>query len=349
MATSFRRHSASVIEALGAEPYRFEFFQAVRILSRAAHNLVADDESDLAHLRFRTSLSLAFPASEIQGFKRQPAPEGSQGAEGEQDSAELRVSFLGLVGPSGVLPAHYTQHLLERQIYHRDYAAHDFLDIFNHRLISHFFRAWRKYRLHLQYERDRVNGFTPLVMSLAGLGLPSMRAHLASEEGGVPEDALAYFAGLLGQQTRPARNIAQILGDYFNVPVEIEQFAGRWIEVAGQEQTVLGGGNACLGKTAFVGAKTWDRSSMLRLRIGPLSRERFEDFLPGQPAAKALKQLVKLLTGFQFDYDVKLILRRADVTPAGFGAGGCMLGWNSRLMTRPAEADAAQAGYVIAV
>ncbi len=61
----------------------------------------------------------------------------------EQSPPELRVAFYGLFGPSGALPHHYTQLIVDR-CRNRDYALRDFLDMFNHRLLSFFYRGWEK-------------------------------------------------------------------------------------------------------------------------------------------------------------------------------------------------------------
>ena len=91
----------------------------------------------------------------------------------------MTVAFMGLTGPLGVLPRHYTDLLLERGR-RKDWTLRDFLDIFNHRLISLFYRAWEKYRLPIVYEaaawRHQENDCgSQYLFDLMGLGTSGLR------------------------------------------------------------------------------------------------------------------------------------------------------------------------------
>src|SRR4029079_9295087 len=143
----------SLKDKLVTEFFEFDFFQAVRVVERlspkrAPIGLDAAPADEVA--RFRAHLSMAFPPSQIVALE----PPGD-----ERPNPLLTVTFLGLYGPSGVLPTHYTQLLMDIQ---RDVrgperrSLRDWLDLFNHRYISLFYRAWEKYRFHLQYERGEA-------------------------------------------------------------------------------------------------------------------------------------------------------------------------------------------------
>src|SRR3546814_14220315 len=88
-----------------AQPERYGFFQAARRLFRT-HGLTDLRAGGREAVRFGVIDSLSFPPGEITAL--QPAP--------EQVDAELRmtVALLGLTGPSGVLPHHYTRRLNPR-------------------------------------------------------------------------------------------------------------------------------------------------------------------------------------------------------------------------------------------
>ena len=66
----------------------------------------------------------------------------------------MTVAFLGLTGTQGVLPFCYTEWMLERKAAKDDTLA-AFLDLFNHRLVSLFYRAWEKHRPPVLYEARR--------------------------------------------------------------------------------------------------------------------------------------------------------------------------------------------------
>src|SRR3546814_317000 len=125
-----------------AQPERYGFFQAARRLFRT-HGLTDLRAGGREAVRFGVIDSLSFPPGEITAL--QPAP--------EQVDAELRmtVAFLGLTGPSGVLPHHYTRWLIARARA-RDPGPRDFLELFNHRLLLLFWHAWRKHRPEIALE-----------------------------------------------------------------------------------------------------------------------------------------------------------------------------------------------------
>ena len=81
------------------------------------------------------------------------------------------------------------------------------------------------------------------------------------------------------------------------------------------EQSALDGRTCALGRNAFVGERLWDRQIKVCVRLGPLSHQRFAEFLPGQPGLTALRELVRFCLGLTFDCDLTLILSRAEIPP----------------------------------
>lgn len=341
MSAEERGTRAGVIARLLAQPFRFEFFQAVRLL--ALHLGRRGNAGAEEHVRFRSSLSLAFPPSEIEDLQVRRAAE-----DGSPDAVELTPAFIGLTGNQGALPRWYTENLLERELIHRDRGARAFLDIFADRAIWLFYRAWEKHRLHLQYERDRRERFLPLVLALTGLGSESLHERLARGGRGVLDESLAYYSGLLRLAPRSASVIARVVGDYFGVPARLVQFIGRWFELAPGELTTLGGSRAVLGQGALCGARVWQRDIRMRLAIGPLSRQRFDELLPQGRGADALAKLLGMLTGPTMEYEVRLLLDRREVGGMRLaGAAAPRLGWDSWLATQAVAADRDDAAYEI--
>lgn len=318
-------------EKLRKEPYRFDFFQAMRLLERllperAAVGNFQHPSSEVA--RFSAHNSLAFPASQIQSM------------EGNGDGpARMTVNFMGLTGPSGLLPNPYTSLIIER-LRSSDTAARDFFDIFNHRFISLFYRAWRKYRFDVAYERDERARFTRQLLSLLGLGTEGLQDRQA-----IPDDSLVYYAGLLSQRPRSAQALRQILSDYFAVPVQIEQFAGAWYPLDVDSQCELSAGISAseqLGVGAVVGDAMWNQQSRVRVVLGPLSLERYHDFLPSGKCWDVLRAWVRFFSDEQFDFDLELVLDRSQVpasTLGGTGIDAPQLGWVSWVKSRPFDRD----------
>lgn len=354
MQTAKRPIDPSVIDRLTAEPYRFEFFQAVRVL---ALQLARERRGSVDHvvggaLRFRSSISLVFPASEIEQLHRETSADGAEQNVARPETARsytLTPSLIGLTGPMGVLPTHYTQRLAERELYFRDRAARAFLDQFANRAITLFYKAWTKYRLHLQFERDRRERFLPLLLSLAGLAPRSTRERLAHGKGRVFDETLAYYAAAVRQRPQSADVLARVLCDHFKVPVNITQFVGRWFAIPDDQTSVLGGELTQIGVNAFCGARVWQRQTRIRLVIGPLNQAQFGDFLPRGAAAEALAKMLTMLAGVTFEYEVQLVLEKSEVKAARLGVGffPSRLGWDAFMHTRAPTRDADEARYEI--
>jgi type VI secretion system protein ImpH len=321
----------STRELLYREPWDWEFFQAVRLLALLTpeRELVGGAVDPMREIvRFRTRPSLEFPASQVYALAR---------VDGDARPPEMTVNFLGLTGPLGVLPHAYTELLIERARY-KDTALWQFLDLFSHRFVSLFYRAWEKYRFAVAYERTGEEPVTENLFSLIGLGTAGLRGRL-----GVPDQALLFYAGLVGQRPHSASAVEAVLSDYFGVPIALEPFVGQWLQLEPENLSRLGAKNSELGATLVLGERVWDRPSKFRLRVGPLDAVRFTTFLPPGPAFAPLVALARFLVGLELDFDVQLVLAKNDVPGIRLGGGARslpMLGWTTWLQTGPRAADA---------
>ncbi len=352
-------------DKLAAEFFEFDFFQAVRVLEklnpdRVPVGLDGPPADEIA--RFRAHLSMAFPPSQIVALQ----PPGE-----ERANPLFTVTFLGLYGPSGVLPTHYTQQLMDlvRDVRGAErYSLRDFFDLFDHRFISLFYRAWEKYRFYLPYDRGEPFGGTPDtftlgIRSVMGLGSPGLshrlevqsREHVVPDRGwegtsdrapalaAIDDLSLLYYAGFFVQRPRNASNLRAMLADYFRLPVEVQQFRGQWLAIPEDGQTRLGEFGT-LGVDAIAGERTWDVQSRFRVRLGPLNFERFEDLLPDPAPVSERKtfflvaQLARVFAGAEFDFDLQLVLAGPEVPEAMLGdqaGAGPRLGWTIWLISAP--------------
>lgn len=309
-------------DVLREDPCSFEFFQAVALIQRlrAAHAPVgqfSNPEDEALH--FRVNNSLSFPASQIQAidWPQEDAP------------PEMKVNFFGLTGPMGVLPYCYTELILER-LKAKDPALQSFLDVFNNRILSFFYRAWEKYRFPATYYRGD-DEFTHHLLDFIGLGTPGLQSRQP-----VPDEALLHYLALLGVQTRSAAALEAIIGNYFGVPVEVEQFAGAWYRLEPDSQCCMDTGfsdSEKLGTGAVVGDEIWNQDSRVRIRLGPLTLSRYQDFLPGGNCYEPIRGLVRFFND-ELDFEIMLILKRDEVPSCNVGAEdskGPRLGWVSWL------------------
>jgi type VI secretion system protein ImpH len=316
---------------LEREPYLFEFFQAVRVLERALPERsplgrFVNPRTEVA--RFGVNTSSIFPASQIQGLRVQ-----------SDGTPFLAVNFMGLIGPLGLLPLYYTEMVADR-VRGRDNTLRDFLDIFHHRIISLFYTAWEKYRFNIAYERGERDRFSHHLLDLIGLGTEGLQ-----DRQEVADDSLLFYSGLLAPHPRSAQALEQLLSDYFDVAVEIEQFVGAWYAMDADSQCQLGARDSYseqLGFGAVAGNEIWDQQSRVRVKLGPLTFAQYRDFLPGGSAWRHLRALTRFYAGNENDVEVQLILKRAEVPECELRAGeedGLQLGWTTWVKSAPFRRD----------
>jgi type VI secretion system protein ImpH len=283
------------------EPWSFEFFQAVNLLERLLPDRTpvggfGDPRQEA--VRLTTATNVGFPASEIQGLENRAA------------QPRMTVNFLGLTGPQGALPLAYSLYVAER-VRGGDHALKEFLGIFDHRLLSLFYRAWEKTHVAVVQGQGSRDWLTRHLLDLVGLGTTGLGGRLA-----VRDEALLFYAGLFALPTRPAAGLQQLVSDFFGVRVEVEQFVGAWYSLEAAEQSALGeedDPSAQLGLGAVAGDEIWDQQSRVRLRLGPLTRRQYDAFLPGGSAHEPLRDLTRFYANDQIDFEIQLILARDDV------------------------------------
>jgi type VI secretion system protein ImpH len=310
MATKERHPRSPVSEALHREPYGFSFFQAVRLLeglTRGAKLLGQATRPREEAVNFSVRPGFAFPPSDIAGLTK----------ESENTPARMEVAFLGLIGPSGVLPSWYTELARERNR-QKDFGFTAFLDIFHHRLVSLFYLAWKKYRFDANYRWECQDGLSRCLLSLLGLGTEGLTEHL-----GVQAEEVVYYGGLLSRRIPSAAALERVIAYFSGTETAVEQFMPRQIRISPEDQTQLGAANARLGVDALCGSWVWDRQSAFRVRLGPMGYRQFVDFLPTGRRSRIVFSVARYATGIEYDCDLRVILRRSEVPPCVLGSQTC--------------------------
>jgi type VI secretion system protein ImpH len=332
MATYGWRQDRAVADGLFEEGHRFTFLQAVRLLEelfpdRKPPAEGVDPRREL--VRFRHRVRLDYPPTDVEEIK---AP-----ADGEP--VEMLVNVLGLGGVLGPLPPAITELILERG-FRKDFALRDFLDIFNHRLVSILYRARKKYRPALDRHAPANGRVATVLYAFLGLGTPHLRGRME-----LPDRALLPYAGLAVDRYRSTVGLIRILEDHFEAPVDVSQFHGRWQRLEPDDWTRIGrtGMNRRLGESAVLGTKTWDQAASFEISIGPLALDRFLSFLPIGRAFKPLVAAVRYYVREELGFTFRLLLRAAEVPELRLGpAEGAFLGWTTWLKTKPTTADDSQ-------
>lgn len=338
MATTGGRPDPSLEQTLLEEGYRFNFFQAIRLLER-----VFPDREPIGHdahptrevVRIQSLPSLNFPPSAVCEIRPGKVP---------SDSQRMIIAFMGLIGPQGVLPRHYTEIVMER-IRYKDRTLQDFLDIFLHRMGSFFYRAWEKHHVPVLYERRGKSGgrqdpFTEGLLALVGMGTMGLGQALPLSKG-----FLLGYAGMLSQRPRSAGTVKQVLEGYFGLPILMKQFEGEWLPLAEEDCTrlVSRGRNNVLGLTAIAGTHVWDQQANIHLNIGPLSQRRFKELLPSGHTYPALVAMTRFLVGQGVNFFIRLLLKAEEVPGCYLSEQSSyapLLGWTTWLSTEPREKDA---------
>lgn len=332
MATEGWGNSGPVARELIDRPERFEFFQAVRLArtiwaGRADVGSEADPGEEV--VRFRSDVGLSFPRSEVVAFD----PPGEA-----RPMAVVRVAFMGAATPAsfGSLPFRYATAIHELARDGND-AFRDFLDLFNHRFVSLFYRAWEKYRFAIRFEHDERGVFEDALFSLVGMGTPGVRGRLP-----VGDHALLFRAGLLALAPVPAVALRSLVQSYFGVPARVRQFEARWYPLDPEDQTALGRANASLGEDTVVGSSVRLCQHRFRLALGPLDWDTYERHLPAGNAYPATVELVRFAVSEELEFEVQLVLRAEDVPPVVLGEGGprrVRLGWTTWIGSGAAAGD----------
>lgn len=309
---------ATLFAAVQADPRAHDFFALLRRVEslrpqqpRFGRALRPSQEA----LRLGQEPELDFAPAALESF--------SAGAAGAAAAPRVGVRFFGLLGPQGPMPLHFTEYVRERLRYRGDPTLARFLDVFHHRLLTLFYRAWAQSQPAVQQDRPDDDRFAAWLGALYG------RDAEVAGQSGLPQNARLFQAGLLGARSRHPEGLIKLLAQYFGVPVRIEEHVAQWLALASEDRTRLGFARdrpersrvpaGQLGTSATSGAKVRDRQYKFRIGFGPLSLADYHGFLPGGRAWLAVRDWVREYTGLDLHWDVQLTLRRDEVPEPRLG------------------------------
>lgn len=311
-----------MLDDLRTSPELYSLFSALRRIEQAhrdrprlgATRKAADDP-----VRISQRPHLYFAPSDVAAY-------------GAGDSAVPRIEqhSFGIFGPNGALPLHLTELAYAREHQADDPALSDFVNAFQHRFASLFYRAWADSDPCTSFDRVDQDEFRLYVGALIGIGAPAAR-----DRDPVLDYAKLARVGLFAPQCRSAGALEQIIAEYFELSVELIPFVGSWLDISADARCRLGGAaeHATLGLGATLGTMTWQCQSRFEIALGPLGISEFVNFLPGSRGLTQLKALVRLYTNEEWSWQVRLLLEPDHIPSMQLGEGG-WLGWTSWLGSR---------------
>jgi type VI secretion system protein ImpH len=304
----------SDVDALIAEPWRFDLLATLRRAERDhADKPKIGDSRTLADefVIVAQNPYMDFPASTLEAAEIDAA-----------GRLRLVARFLGMFGPQGALPLATTEEnyhwLLER-----DDAFTRFVDIFQRRFLSLFFRAWADPRPIAQNDRPDADRFRTYVGAMIGVGAPSFR-----DADSLSDFAKMEFAGLLAPKAKSASRLRGLIAGMFGVKVEIDEFVGSWLTFDSDECSRLGASQSRLGSDCILGASSFSVSDKFRIRLFVRDFAQYERFLPDSDLARQIGDAVFLYIGDEFDWDMELAIPAGEITAVRLGQG-VKLGWTS--------------------
>lgn len=307
MASHDRQQPPSVIEELFANPERFTFFQAIRLLRHHAQQNSAPDLQRFYRdsLRIRPQLSLGFPVSELTSLER--------GQKQQQDVFKLETTFLGLYGISSPLPVFYTEELLIERSEDETVTRH-FLDLLNNNLYSQYFKAWSRSQLMIRTVEERDSAWLERLYCLIGYGHESMLEKC-------PVECRQFrHIGLYSQYPRSAMGLETLLRDSLNhLDIHLEQCVMRKVRVPEAQRFSLGLSSNTLGEQSWLGEELDDRAGQFRIHIVNLTAEQYRELLPGRKQQQMVANLVEGYLVEALVYDLVLAMREGEVNISTLG------------------------------
>lgn len=267
-------------ELLASAP-DMHFFRFCELLERSAPDrplLGTTDSPEGEPIRFRSKFRLGFPGREIDAVEHD-----------EDDPAlppTVRTTFLGLYGVDARMPSYFIDEISQHHEGAEPLAA--FLDLFHHRIVTQYYRVWRKYRYPVGFERDGNDPISTYLLSLAGLGLGAPEIGRT-----VGPRKLLSMLGLVNQKTRTAEGLAGVLQHAVpDAAITVEEFHPVWVAIDDTEPMPL-------GEHCVLGGGFFDRGNCVHVVIAPTSAASVRSLMPGHTMHEDVMHLLRFYLGYE--------------------------------------------------
>jgi type VI secretion system protein ImpH len=327
METEDRQQSDLIKETACSRSVEFDFYRLLSLLeAREGRPLGTSGSPKRERFRLAQEISLNFPPSAVASANYSP----------EQDRIAVILRCIGIMGAQGVLPSILSEHIERRVRSKRDKTLYSFINLFQHRLFSLFYRAWALNQRSIDHtwgEEQRQRDYHAALVGIMG--------RYEEEEARIEPRALMYHSGTFSGFTANRDALVAFLRDYFEVSVELSEFVGNWLEIPREERACLGRvrETTTLGLNAVVGERIWSAHLRYRLKIGPVDHEDFLRFLPNHKSFYKLKDALRRYVGDHYDCVLTMTLKAESVPALALGKTS-YLGWNTWLGRRQTSEDA---------
>jgi type VI secretion system protein ImpH len=304
------------VESLKKEAYKYNFFQAMQILEENCRKeKKRQNPLEEGFIQCITDTSLVFPPSDIKKIEE------------KGDVFIMTLTFMGLIGVSSPLPIYFSEYVARFE--ESAMPLLDFLNIFNHRCYTLFYRAWKKYRVINSLSKRTADSLVRSVACLSGINPDSIADPLQMR--------LLAYTGLMAGKCRGKSGLASMLSNFFSgLPVSIKEYVPRWVPIRNPSRI---GEDVRLGINSIAGTTKWDIGGKFRICVGPLSRESFSSFLPGTENIKKMKGLVVTFLADPLDFDIEVQLQSCDLVPVVLGKSNARLAETASLGKSSQQSD----------
>ncbi|WP_020409563.1 type VI secretion system baseplate subunit TssG [Hahella ganghwensis] len=338
--TSNLEQNNQLIKRILRAPWRYDFFQLVRLLEHYRDGEPAKQAPLGSYyppkqepLRFSMNPSMSFEAKPVEKVSR-----GKENVLAHRQQWDVHVNFWGLVGSRGILPFHYRELVLQR-VRHKDSSMKHFFDMLDHRTLTLYYRAWKKYRIPLlfeanqrldpKYNRDR---HAELLKGLLGIA-SKKNAKFYEFEG-----SELNTSGLMSRRVCSPAALEKAIAHHFGLKVRILPFRGQWQLMPEDVRTKLGdfrlgARNHVLGEQAILGERTWAIQNRFTVQFEDIDYDNFLNLLSGTQMLGSMYGLIRTMSGVALDFDLALQVkqRKLPTSRLAFKATPPLLGWNTRL------------------
>jgi len=266
-------------------------------------------------VRFRPDPGMGFPASELKGVEHHSHADRP---------ATVRTRLLGLYGVDSPLPTAYLDDIAQQREGHE--AVEAFLDIFNHRIFTQFYRIWRKYSYPASFEPGGSDATSQCLLGLVGLGIPGTAQRIATP--------LSRFLALLGVMRLPTRNaeginaLVALLAPHTRA--QVDPHWPRPVALA-QPASLCARRPARLGQGTPLGPRAYDVNSRLQLTLFTERADEAAGWLPGAPLQRDLLVLLRVYLGWRCTARLQLSLPARCLPTPLLGGAPVLLGMTGLL------------------